>query len=91
MWNIELLGVQNGLDWEGKLELAIFVLKFPYGWLFPYDLIMLIYNFRIEISIRMVIVSPVRMYVRGILWFSRRYAASAAASASADISSFTIT
>ena len=25
----------------------------------------------------MVIVSPIRMYVRGILWFSRRYAASA--------------
>ena len=43
------------MDWEGKPELAIFVLKFPYGWLFPYDLIMLIYNFRIEISIRMVI------------------------------------
>ena len=53
MWNIELLGVQNGL--RGKLELATFVLKFPYSWLFPYDLIMLIYNFRIEISIRMVI------------------------------------
>ena len=53
MWNIELLGVQNGLG--GKLELAIFVLKFPYGWLLPYDLIMLIYNFRIEISIRLVI------------------------------------
>ena len=32
------------------------------------------------------IVSPVRMYVRGILWFSRRYAATSAASA--DISSF---
>ena len=31
-----------------------------------------------------IIVSPVRMYVRGILWFSRRYAASTAA-ASADI------
>ena len=47
MLNIELFGVM--------LELAIFVLKFPYGCLFPYDLIMLIYNFRIEISIRMVI------------------------------------
>ena len=30
------------------------------------------------------IVSPVRMYIRGILWFSCRYAASAAASASAS-------
>ena len=36
-----------------------------------------------------IIVSPVRMYVRGILWFSRRYAASAAASA--DIIVLTIT
>ena len=32
--------------------------------------------------INKVIVTPIRMYVRGILWFSRRYAASA------DISSF---
>ena len=34
------------------------------------------------VSIVMLIVSPVRMYIRGILWFSRRYAGSA------DISSF---
>ena len=34
MWNIALLRVQNGLR-GGELELAIFVLKFPCGWLFP--------------------------------------------------------
>ena len=55
MWNIELLDVQNGLRGGGELELAIFVLKFPYGWLFPCDLIMLAYNFHPEISMLLVI------------------------------------
>ena len=36
----------------------------------------------------LVIVSPVRMYSRGIIWFSRRYATAASTAASADISSF---
>ena len=37
----ENLCVPNGLRGSYKnIELAIFVLKFPYGWLFPYDLIM---------------------------------------------------
>ena len=69
MWNIELLGVQNGLR-GGELELATFVLKFPYGWLFPYDLIMLIYNFRIEISIRMVISIRIDITGRSPTWLS---------------------
>ena len=61
MWNIELLGVQNGLRGEA-------ILKFPYGCLFPYDLIMLIYNFRIEIYIRMVISIRIDITGRSSTW-----------------------